>query len=214
MPSAERLSDRLHQLQRHRRALLRCRACPDVLPPVVAGPALLSPVYLIGQAPGFHEGRLGRPFAYTAGKNLFRWFATLSADEERFRERVYLAAVLRCFPGKARSGGDRVPGRAEIERCSRWMAAEQRILRPELVIAVGKLAIERVTGSRVAGLDSAVGEVRRGELYGRPVDWMALPHPSGLNTWYKVEPGKSLLRRALRALGRHPAWNKAFEVGE
>ncbi len=210
MPFAERESDRLQKLGRHRRALVRCRACPDVVPPVVSGPALLSPVYLIGQAPGPHEGRLGRPFAYTAGKNLFRWFSTLGVDEERFRERVYMAAVLRCFPGKARGGGDRVPGREEIKSCSRWMAAEQRILQPELVIAVGKLAIERVTGGRVAGLDGVVGGVREGALFGRRIDWVALPHPSGLNTWYKVEPGKSLLQRALRALGRHSSWKEAF----
>lgn len=210
MISGDRHADRLRQLKRHRRALVRCRACPNVSPPVVSGPALLSRVYLIGQAPGPHEGRLGRPFAYTAGKNLFRWFSTLGVDEDDFRDRVYMAAVLRCFPGKSRGGGDRVPHRSEIASCSRWMAAEQRILRPELAIAVGRLAIEQVSGSGAKGLDSVVGGVHRGELFGHGVDWVALPHPSGLNTWYKVEPGKSLLHRALVVLGRHPAWVKTF----
>jgi uracil-DNA glycosylase len=203
-------TERLKQLERHRRALVRCRACPGVRPPVVSGPAVLSRVYLLGQAPGPHEGRLGRPFAYTAGKNLFGWFSTLGVDEETFRRRVYMAAVLRCFPGKSRGGGDRVPDRSEIASCSRWMAAEQRILRPRLVVAVGRLAIEQVMGARVSGLQSVVGGVRRVQLFGRTVDWVALPHPSGLNTWYKLEPGKSLLRRALAALGRHPAWRMAF----
>ena len=177
---------------------------------MVTGPAVLSRVYLLGQAPGPHEGRLGRPFAYTAGKNLFRWFSTLGVEEERFRERVYMAAVLRCFPGKSGGGGDRVPGGSEIAACSRWISAEQRFLRPELVIAVGRLAIEQVGGVRPAGLQSVVGGVQRGEFHGRDIEWVALPHPSGLNTWYKVEPGKSLLRRALAALGRHPAWKKTF----
>jgi uracil-DNA glycosylase len=210
MTSKQRRTDRLGQLKRHRRALLRCRACPGVSPPVVTGPALLSRVYLLGQAPGPHEGRLGRPFAYTAGKNLFRWFSTLGVDEELFRERVYMAAVLRCFPGKGNSGGDRVPGRSEIDSCSRWISAEQRILQPELVIAVGRLAIEQVGGARLKGLESVVGGVRRGEFWGRDIEWVALPHPSGLNTWYKVEPGKNLLRRALVALGRHPVWKRTF----
>jgi uracil-DNA glycosylase len=201
---------RLQKLEKHRRALLKCRRCPKVEPPVVSGPAILSEIYLLGQAPGPHEGRLGRPFAYTAGKNLFKWFASLGVDEERFRRRVYMAAVLRCFPGKASGGGDRVPHRSEIERCREWIAAEQQILAPRLVIAVGRLAIEQVIGQKPGKLDQVVGTRGRSQYLGRPVDFIALPHPSGLNTWYKVEPGKTLLNKALRTLSRHPSWKKTF----
>ena len=48
---------------------------------------------LIGQAPGAHEGPAGKPFAWTAGKTMFRWFGELGVDEAAFRERVYMAAV-------------------------------------------------------------------------------------------------------------------------
>ena len=126
------------KLTTHRDDLLSCRQCPGVHPPVVTGNAVPSQVYLLGQAPGPHEGRLGKPFAYTAGRTLFRWFAEIGVDEETFRQRVYMAAVLRCFPGKATGGGgDRVPAAEEITRCGRWIATEQRLLQPGLVIPVG-----------------------------------------------------------------------------
>src|SRR5690349_2936141 len=115
--------------------------------PVVHGPAIETPVMLIGQAPGPHEGKHGRPFAWTAGKTLFRWFAEATgADEATIRERVYFAAVARCFPGKAKGGGDRRPNPTEIESCKRFLSRETQILKPKLVIPVGTLAIAEVLG--------------------------------------------------------------------
>ena len=115
-------------------------------------------IFLVGQAPGPHEARLGRPFAWTAGKTLFRWLGEATrADEERVRERVYIAAVVRCFPGKARGGGDRVPTPAEVERWRGFLAREVEILRPALVLPVGRLAISEVLG-REAPLAEVVGE--------------------------------------------------------
>ncbi len=198
------------RLEVHRQELLLCRACPDVHPPVVAGPPHPGPIYLLGQAPGPREGALGRPFAWTAGRTLFRWIATLGVDEDTFRSRVYMAAVLRCFPGKASGGGDRVPARDEIDRCRRWIAREVELCEPELVVAVGRLAIEQVLGAKAEKLERVVGGVRRVTFHGRGVDVVALPHPSGLSAWPKIEPGKTLLARALTALGAHPAWRRLF----
>jgi len=48
-------------------------------------------------------GPAGKPFAWTAGKTMFGWFSQLGQacmDEEAFRQRVYMAAVCRCFPGQ------------------------------------------------------------------------------------------------------------------
>jgi len=61
-------------LRQHVQSLLACRRCPRMLKPVVSGGAVLSKVMLIGQAPGAKEPVLGKPFAWTAGRTLFRWF--------------------------------------------------------------------------------------------------------------------------------------------
>jgi uracil-DNA glycosylase len=185
-----------------------CQDCPEMIGPVVTGLPVVSPVMLIGQAPGAREGPAGKPFAWTAGKTMFSWFGSLGSaglTEDQFRERVYMAAVCRCFPGKAKGGGDRVPSAEEIERCGRHLAREALLLRPRLVIPVGKLAIAQVL-PEVAALADVIGAPRRGELAGVAFDVIALPHPSGASTWHRMEPGKTLLARALREIARHEAW--------
>ena len=178
--------------------------------PVVHGPPVASRVFLLGQAPGPHEGKLGKPFAWTAGKTLFRWFASsIGCTEEQFRERVYMAAVARCFPGKAKGGGDRRPDAREIERCKRHLEAEIEVLQPKLVIAVGTLAIEQALGTK-APLADVVGEIRPGRYLGVDVEVSCLPHPSGASTWFKMEPGKSLTEQALARLAAHPEIRRAF----
>lgn len=185
-----------------------CRLCPKMIGPVVHGPPVLSRVILVGQAPGPREGSFGRPFAWTAGKTLFRWFEeSMGIGEEDFRARVYIAAVARCFPGKASGGGDRKPDFEEIARCRRYLDGEVSILQPELVLAVGSLAISEVLGKEVAGkkLDAIVGRVFHTRWHGVELDVVPLPHPSGASPWHKLPPGKTLLGHALLQIKRHPA---------
>ncbi len=199
----------LVQIKRHVTRLKGCTDCADMIGPVVTGRPVVSPVMLIGQAPGDKEGPAGKPFAWTAGKTMFQWFSSIGLSEEQFRERVYMAAVCRCFPGKAEKGGDRVPSPDEIERCSRHMAMEVKILRPELVIPVGKLAIAQLLGPEAAKdlqLKDIVGVQQRITLAGHELDMIPLPHPSGASTWHRTEPGKTLLVRGLALIANHPAW--------
>jgi uracil-DNA glycosylase len=188
-----------------------CTACPDMIRPVVHGAAVASEVMLVGQAPGPREGSFGRPFAWTAGKTMFRWFEeALGVPEATFRERVYIAAVARCFPGKAAGGGDRRPDPGEIGRCKTFLEREVAILKPRLILPVGTLAIEQVFGKK-GPLTDFVGEVRRVTWHGREMDAIALPHPSGASTWHRTEPGKTLLARALKLLAAHPVMRKAVD---
>jgi len=187
-----------------------CRACPNVIGPVVHGPPVSSRIVLIGQAPGRHEGDLGRPFAWTAGKTLFKWFeSAMGCTEAQFRAAVYMTAVARCFPGKAAGGGDRKPAPDEIERCGHFLSREVQILAPRLLIPVGALAIEQVLGHH-GQLASVIGEARRARWHGVEADIVALPHPSGASTWHRREPGKALLQRALELIAAHPEVKHAF----
>jgi uracil-DNA glycosylase len=207
MTAADSPMDQLVALAAHQQALRACRACPDMHGPPVVGNAVPSSVLLMGQAPGARERELGRPFAWTAGKTLFGWFETIGLAERDFRDLVYMSAVCRCFPGKAAKGGDRVPSRPEIEHCRRWWEAELALLRPGLIIPVGRLAIARFTDAK--RLQDVVG--RCWEI-GLADDWTAdlvpLPHPSGASTWFKTEPGRTLLERALALIGSHPGWRE------
>jgi len=176
--------------------------------PVVSGGAVLSRVLLVGQAPGDKEPVLGRPFAWTAGRKLFRWFKEhAGVDEATFRSRVYMAAVCRCFPGKKATGGDRVPDPSEIQNCSGWLKAEMDLLQPQLLIAVGKLAITQFIPCEK--LDAVIGKAFPIDYAGHRFDLVPLPHPSGASPWPHQEPGRVLLPRALRLIAEHPAWESS-----
>lgn len=172
----------------------------------VFGGLVLSRVMLIGQAPGFKEPALGRPFAWTAGKAMFKWFEVeIGITETEFRQTVYMAAVCRCFPGKNFQGGDRVPSREEVTRCGEWLRAEFAILKPGLVIAVGKLAIGQFLDD-VPALTELVGQIVRVQKFGRTFDLVPLPHPSGASPWHRIEPGKTLTKQAITLIRNHPLW--------
>jgi uracil-DNA glycosylase len=178
--------------------------------PPVHGAAVPSRIFLLGQAPGPHEARLGRPFAWTAGKTLFRWLERATgAAEETVRARVYIAAVVRCFPGKTKAGGDRVPTPEECELWRGFVAREVEILRPRLVLPVGRLAIQEVLG-HTEPIAAVVGRQLRSTFHGVDVDVIPLPHPSGASTWFKMEPGRTLLEEALRLVAAHPEVARTF----
>ncbi len=177
----------------------------------VSGAAVSSEVLLVGQAPGTREPVLGRPFAWTAGKTLFRWFEEACGfGEDVFRAHIYMAAVCRCFPGKHPKGsGDRVPDEGEIANCAPWLAREIELLRPTLVIPVGKLAIAQFVEAQK--LTEVIGKRIPLERAGVRFDLVALPHPSGASTWHRMEPGRTLLREALALLAEDPSLRRIGE---
>jgi len=200
-----------NRLNRHVTALRTCHRCPNMVSSPVSGGPVISRVMLVGQAPGVKEPLLGRPFAWTAGKTLFKWFTeTLDVDEDHFRSTVYMAAVCRCFPGKTSAGGDRVPAKDEVANCSGWLTAEVKLLRPELIIPVGKLAIGQFIVP-VPPLTDLIGTQQTLEKFGHTFDIVPLPHPSGASPWHRIEPGKTLTRRALELIRDHPGWRGRCE---
>lgn len=190
----------------HQQALSECRLCPEMVPPVILGQPVLSEILLVGQAPGDREGGLGRPFAWTAGKTMFKWFESIGVAEQDFRRQVYMAAVCRCFPGKNPKGGDRVPDKKEIATCSQWLNKEIELLQPKLIIPVGKLAISQYL--TVNKLVDVIGEKIQQNINGLDVDMIPLPHPSGASTWHRMSPGKELLSQALELLAQHESWKR------
>jgi uracil-DNA glycosylase len=195
-------------LEKHVARLRNCRRCPLMHPPPVSGGAVVSKIILVGQAPGVREPVAGKPFAWTAGKTLFRWFEeTLGLAEEAVRAKIYFAAVCRCFPGKAPGGSDRVPHPQEIANCSSWLDREIEILQPRLVIPVGKLAIAQFLP--VEKLDLVIGRCFRVARASHAFDLIPLPHPSGASPWHRIPPGRDLLRQALALIQRHPTLTRS-----
>jgi uracil-DNA glycosylase len=183
---------------------------PDLIGPPVHGAPVPSRVFLLGQAPGPHEARFGRPFAWTAGKTLFRWLEQVSgAGEEEVRRRIYISAVVRSFPGKTPHGGDRLPSREAILASRDFIRLEIEALRPRLIIPVGRLAIEQVLQHKEP-IAAVIGRTFRTRFHGVEAEVICLPHPSGASTWFKTDPGRGLLQDALRLLARNPEMKRIF----
>lgn len=187
-------------LDRHRAALVACQRCsplPGVRP--VTCEAVHPRVMLVGQAPGRVEMDSRRPFSGRAGRTLFRWLVRAGVDEATVREHVYISAITRCFPGSHPSGrGDRVPSRGEQAACAGWLDDELRLIRPELIVPVGRLAIDRFLGRRP--LDVLVGRAHDVEHAGGSSIAVPLPHPSGASSWIHAPGNVALLDRALALL--------------
>src|SRR5712692_7669841 len=193
-------SGALGQLHADIRACTRCVAAGylDRAFPIVAGKAS-DRVMIIGQAPGAVELTTGLPFSGRAGAELRRWLAKAGIDEAHL---PYRTAITKCFPGKAASGaGDRRPSPPEIALCAPWLEAELALVRPEVVLLVGTLAIDRLWGK--SALSEAVGRSRRRADLGAAL-LIPLPHPSGASRWLNDPANKARLDRALRLVAR--AW--------
>jgi uracil-DNA glycosylase len=156
-----------------------------------------APFFLVGQAPGPVERESRRPFSGRAGKELDRWMLRAGfASPEEFRQLTYIAALMRCFPGRNRAGnGDLKPPPPAVANCAHWLDSELRILKPKALIPVGQLAIARFLGP--GRLEDRVGH-RFGE---RPVI-VPLPHPSGQSRWLNDPANRERLSAALALVGQ------------
>lgn len=191
----------------------RCRRCIEAGfavcgPPVFAGDAS-APIMVIGQAPARADLQAeGRPWSGAGGKRLFAWISDAGFDPMTFRQSVYFSALTRCYPGKNLTGrGDRAPTAAEMQLCIPFLRRELDLLRPALVITVGRMAAEHFLGpAPLRGLvgqsflvDPAMFTVPQGV---RPAEtWLVpLPHPSGANIWLNRPENKELVTLAIRQL--------------
>ena len=151
-----------------------------------------SKILLVGQAPGQVERESRRPFSGRAGHELDRWMVRAGfADAEEFRRDVYIAALMRCFPGRNPKGtGDLRPPPRGVANCAHWLDAELAMLRPRLIIPVGQLAIVRFLGPGTL-------EERVGRAFGDSPVILPLPHPSGQSRWLNDVANRERLARAL-----------------
>ncbi len=157
-------------------------------------------VMVVGQAPGVQEKENGLPFSGPAGKRLFQWFGEAGWKEDEFRATHYITAITKCYPGKPQTPsqrplhGDRVPSAAERNLCTPFLERELEIIQPELILPIGRVAINHFLGK--GKLKDLIGKVF--ERDGRLVH--PFPHPSGANVWLNRPESKRLIAAALEHL--------------
>lgn len=180
-----------------------CRLCIEagyqITPPAVAQGDVGARIMTIGQAPGVTEVEAKRPFNAGSGTRLFQWLGAAGIDETWFRSTQYMTAVTKCFPGKAKSGGgDRVPSRREQVLCRPFLDAEIDLVDPQLLIPIGRLAIELFFPKK-SPLEEIIGTQVQRE--GR---WIVpLPHPSGASRWHQIPENRARIDKALALIAGH-----------
>ena len=109
-------------------------------------------IMFIGEAPGFHEDRQGRPFVGAAGKFLEELLASINLK----REEVYIANVVKCRPP-----GNRDPLSDEIAACKPFLDKQIELVRPKLIVTLGRYSMARyfpnVQITRIHGQPKRIG---------------------------------------------------------
>jgi uracil-DNA glycosylase family 4 len=178
-----------------------CHVCVDACIIPEANPTFSgvwgAPFFLVGQAPGPAERESRRPFSGRAGKELDRWMLRAGfTSAEEFRRFTYIAALMRCFPGRNRAGtGDLRPPPAAVANCAHWLEAELGLLTPRVLILVGQMAIARFLGPGTL-------ESRVGRTFGQRPVIVPLPHPSGQSRWLNDHANRARLEKALAQIAK------------
>jgi DNA polymerase len=122
----------------------------------------------VGEAPGFHEDKLGVPFVGAAGKLLDKLLAGIGLA----REDVYVANVLKCRPP-----GNRDPQPAEIESCEPHLWKQIELIQPQLIATLGNFATKLLSG-KPNGITQVHGREQQVVLGGSPVTLYPIFHPA------------------------------------
>tara|TARA_Y100000590_G_scaffold423239_1_gene528892 strand:+ start:79290 stop:79940 length:651 start_codon:yes stop_codon:yes gene_type:complete len=118
----------------------------------VFGDGLLqSNILIIGEAPGRDEDKQGKPFVGRAGKLLTEILKSINIQ----RSDVYITNTVKCRPPDNRN-----PSKEEVDACSNYLESQIEIIKPHLIILLGKVAADRLLN-----LDLPMSELRQKTYY-------------------------------------------------
>ena len=145
----------------------RCGLCEQRKQAVFGVGSETAPWLFVGEGPGADEDEKGEPFVGQAGKLLDSMLAAMKLARGR---EVYIANVVKCRPP-----GNRVPSPEEAAACAAWLDRQIELIGPRIIVALGKTAATRLTGS-----ESSLASLRgRAHAY-RGIPLIVTYHPAYL----------------------------------
>lgn len=124
----------------------RCDLCHTRTQTVFGSGSQQADLMIVGEAPGETEDQRGEPFLGAAGQLLDKMLHAI----ELHRDQLYIANTLKCRPPSNRN-----PSVDELAKCSDYLDRQITLLQPKLILALGKVAAQRLTGR-----DDALGKMR------------------------------------------------------
>ena len=150
--------------------MLRCTRCvlARTRNNVVPGMGVINPLVLvIGEGPGHDEDIQGLPFVGKAGILLDKMLNAIDLDRNK---NCYIANVVKCRPPENRN-----PSPQEMDACFSFLQTQIHILKPKMILFMGKIAIEKLMNQSIS-ITQSHGQFF--EYNGIPV--MPTYHPSAL----------------------------------
>ena len=117
-------------------ACTRCELCKTRTNVVFGQGVENAEVLFVGEGPGQSEDEQGLPFVGRSGQLLDRYLFAIDLDRSR---NCYIANIVKCRPPQNR---DPLP--AESEACMPWLREQFRLLRPKIVVCLGRIAAQRM----------------------------------------------------------------------
>ncbi|HDS07179.1 MAG TPA: uracil-DNA glycosylase [Bacteroides sp.] len=126
-----------------------------------------APVFIIGEAPGADEDRIGRPFVGRSGQLLDKILAACGFTR---RDHVFISNIVKCRPP-----GNREPSREEREACMPYLVRQIAMVNPDILILLGSTALKSMLGQ-----DKKITRLRGSWLQYENRLAMPVYHPSAL----------------------------------
>ena len=123
----------LRRLEEHIRTCTRCRLHQSRTHAVPGDGPFNADLMFIGEAPGYHEDKQGKPFVGAAGQYLNDLLARNGLD----RSRIYITNILKCRPPKNR---DPLPD--EIAACRPFLEGQIQLINPRIIVTLGRFALQ------------------------------------------------------------------------
>ena len=132
----------LEQLKTEYSSCEMCSLCPKKsgINGVVKSSGPVSSLAIIGEAPGADEDAAGEPFVGRAGKMLDK----LLEGAKIKRHQVFITNAVKCRPTQNNGKKNRTPTVDECESCRPWLYRELELVRPKVIVTLGKVSTESV----------------------------------------------------------------------
>ena len=114
----------------------KCRLCAGRTYPVPGEGNPHARLMFIGEGPGEQEDLQGEPFVGKSGQLLDKYLQVIDLDRKK---NIYIANMVKCRPKNNRD-----PKPEEIEMCIGWLRSQVRLLRPKIIVCLGRIAAQRL----------------------------------------------------------------------
>ncbi|HBG27175.1 MAG: hypothetical protein A2Y10_07370 [Planctomycetes bacterium GWF2_41_51] len=128
----------IHSIDEGIKCCIKCRLCESRKNAVPGEGPVPCDLFILGEAPGSMEDRLGKPFIGMSGKFLEKMLADIGMT----REQIYITSSVKCRPPK-----NRPPKDDELRICKEnWLNKQISLINPKIIILLGKTALKQMMG--------------------------------------------------------------------